>query len=188
MIWSAEPERSPSVPAYDPMALRIELDDLTGQDVRRLIAEHLADMRATSPPESVHALDHAGLLGADMSFWSVRDGEKLLGCGALKQLNPFEGEIKAMRTRPEARGRGVAARMLVFLIDESRQRGYRSVSLETGTQGFFAPARRLYMRHGFVTCPPFADYAPDPNSVFMKLSLAPRTPGPDPMPRKYDLC
>ncbi|SHG23190.1 GNAT family N-acetyltransferase [Streptoalloteichus hindustanus] len=152
-------------------ALTIEPDDLTRQPVRDLIAEHLADMHATSPAESVHALSHTGLRDAEVSFWTVWGDGTLLGCGALKELSPVEGEIKAMRTRQEARGRGVAAHMLTFLIDESRRRGYRSVSLETGSQDFFAPARRLYSRYGFVTCPPFADYTPDPNSVFMTLDL-----------------
>ena len=77
-----------------------------------------------------------------------------------------------MRTRPEARGRGVAGHMLTFLLEESRRRGYHTVSLETGTQDFFAPARRLYARHGFLMCAPFADYVPDPNSVYMTLSLS----------------
>ncbi len=158
--------------------LSIEPDDLTRQQVQHLIAEHIADMYATSPAESVHALDQVGLCDADVSFWTVWDGENLLGCGALKQLCPSEGEIKAMRTRQQARGRGVATHMLAFLIDESRRRGYHSVSLETGTQDFFAPARRLYARHGFVTCPPFADYVPDPNSVFMTLRLAAQTHAP----------
>jgi putative acetyltransferase len=156
-------------------ALRFELDDLSRQDVQRLVAEHLADMHATSPAESVHALDEAGLSSADVSFWTVWSAADLLGCGALKQLSPTAGEIKAMRTRPKARGRGVAAHMLAFLLDESRRRGYHTVSLETGTQPFFAPARRLYARHGFVTCAPFADYLPDPNSAYMTLSL---TTGP----------
>ena len=155
----------------DNAGLTIELDDLTREPVRGLIAEHLADMHATSPAESVHALDHAGLQDAGVSFWTVWDGGTLLGCGALKELSSAEGEIKAMRTRPEARGRGVAARLLGFLLAESRRRGYRAVSLETGSQEFFAPARRLYARHGFRPCPPFADYRPDPNSVFMTLSL-----------------
>jgi putative acetyltransferase len=133
-------------------ALRFELDDLSREDVQRLIAEHLADMHATSPAESMHALDEVGLSSADVSFWTVWLAADLLGCGALKQLSPTAGEIKAMRTRPEARGRGVAAHMLAFLLDECHRRGYDTVSLETGTQTFFAPARRLYARHGFVMC------------------------------------
>ena len=159
--------------------LTIESDDLTRQPVRDLIAEHLADMRAASPAECVYALDHAELRAADVSFWTVWDDGALLGCGALKELSPSEGEIKAMRTRPEARGRGVAAHILRFLVEESRRRGYRRVSLETGPQEFFAPARRLYSRHGFAPCPPFADYPPDPYSVFMTLPLAAVIPAQD---------
>jgi putative acetyltransferase len=151
--------------------LRIELDDLTRTDVRLLVAEHLADMRATSPAESVHALDHAGLGEPGVSFWTVWDGPDLLGCGALKQLHPAEGEIKAMRTRTEARGRGVAAFVLTFLIGEARERGYRRLSLETGTEDFFAPARRLYARFGFVPCAPFGDYGHDPHSAYLTLRL-----------------
>ncbi|NUT51160.1 MAG: GNAT family N-acetyltransferase [Saccharothrix sp.] len=160
------------------LGLTIEPDDLTRQPVRDLIAEHLADMYATSPAESVHALDHTDLLGAGVSFWTAWAGDALLGCAALKELSPDEGEVKAMRTRPEARGRGVAAHVLAFLIGEARRRGYRRLSLETGSQDFFAPARRLYARHGFTPCPPFADYRPDPNSVFLALDLTtPRSPG-----------
>lgn len=159
-----------------PGPLRVELDDLRREQVRQLVAEHLADMHATSPAESVHALDQAGLRATGVSFWTVWEATDLLGCGALKQLSPSEGEIKAMRTRPQARGRGVAAHMLVYLLDECRRRGYQRVSLETGTQDFFAPARRLYARHGFVTCPPFADYCEDPNSVYMTLALASTVP------------
>lgn len=162
-----------------PGPLRVELDDLGRPEVRRLVAEHLTDMHATSPAESVHALDQAGLRAPGVSFWTVWDASELLGCGALKQLSPSEGEIKAMRTRPPARGRGVAAHMLAYLLDECRRRGYRTVSLETGTQEFFAPARRLYARHGFVPGPPFADYVPDPNSAFMMLALGPTGPAED---------
>ncbi|MFC4005218.1 GNAT family N-acetyltransferase [Prauserella oleivorans] len=152
--------------------LTIEPDDLTRQPVRELIAEHLADMHATSPAESVHALDHAALQEPEVSFWTSWSDGTLLGCAALKELSPFEGEIKTMRTRREARGRGVASHLLTFLIDESRRRGYHRISLETGSQDFFAPARRLYARHGFTPCPPFADYQADPNSVFMTLRLS----------------
>ncbi|MEU4769431.1 GNAT family N-acetyltransferase [Actinosynnema sp. NPDC023794] len=167
----------PGTPAV--LALTIEPDDLTREPVRDLITEHLADMYATSPAESVYALDHAGLRETGVSFWTSWSEGVLLGCAALKELSPSEGEIKAMRTRPEARGRGVAAHMLAFLIGESRGRGYRRVSLETGSQDFFAPARRLYARHGFVSCPPFADYRPDPTSVFMALDLTVTTPTED---------
>lgn len=151
--------------------LTIEPADFTDDRLDRLIAQHLADMRATSPPESVHAMDHDGLRDPSVSLWVVSEGPELLGCGALRALSPTHGEIKAMRTVAVARGRGVGTRMLAFLLDRARDRGYRRVSLETGTHDYFAPARRLYRGHGFVECPPFADYVLDPHSVCMTLPL-----------------
>jgi putative acetyltransferase len=150
---------------------RIERDHPSRPDVLRLLAEHLADMHATSPPESVHALDPGELADPAITFWAVRDGATLLGCGALRELSAAEGEIKSMRTADVARNRGVAGSLLAHLVDQAGQRGYRRLYLETGAQPYFAPARRLYERHGFAECPPFADYRLDPNSVYMTLGL-----------------
>ncbi|MBD5785948.1 GNAT family N-acetyltransferase [Cellulosimicrobium terreum] len=129
-------------------------------------------MHATSPPESVHALDVGRLRDPAITFVTARapDGT-LLGCGALKQHDASLGELKSMRTTAAARGRGVAAAVLAFLLEEARARGLDRASLETGVEDYFVPARRLYARHGFTTCPPFADYTNDPNSVFMSLDL-----------------
>jgi len=149
-----------------------------GADVLALLAEHLADMHATSPPESVHALDLAALLAPGVTFLVARDDDgRLLGCGALSELEPTtpghagHGEVKSMRTAGAARGRGVAGAVLDRLVALARERGYAAVSLETGSQEYFAPARRLYARHGFVPCGPFGPYSPDPCSVFRTLDL-----------------
>ncbi|MEZ5092615.1 GNAT family N-acetyltransferase [Nocardioides sp.] len=150
--------------------MEIGLDDPRRADVLALLHEHLTEMRATSPPESVHALDAGALAAAGVSFWTAREHGQLVGCGALRELSPTHGEIKSMRTATAARGRGVAAALLAHVVAECRRRGYARVSLETGSQDFFAPARRLYARHGFVECGPFGDYLPDPNSVFMTLT------------------
>lgn len=151
--------------------IRIDRDDPTRADVRRLLDEHLADMFATSPAESVHALDHSALSAPGMAFWTAREDGVLLGCGALRELPARQGEIKSMRTTPAARGRGVAALVLERIIDAARQRQLEDLFLETGSEEYFAPARRLYLRHGFVECPPFGDYALDRHSVFMRLTL-----------------
>jgi putative acetyltransferase len=82
-----------------------------------------------------------------------------------------------MRTARLARNRGVANELLGHVLGEARRRGYRQVYLETGTQDFFAPARRLYRRHGFTECPPFAGYRLDPNSVFMTRAVQPAATG-----------
>ena len=147
-------------------------DEPDRADVRTLLEEHLADMFATSPAESVHALDVGALAGPAISFWTGRENGTLLGCGALKDLGAGGAEIKSMRTARPARGRGVAGGLLGRPLAEARERGFGRVSLETGSQDYFAAARRLYLRHGFTVCPPFADYSADPNSVFMTRELS----------------
>lgn len=149
----------------------IGTDDPLRADVIELLEEHLADMYATSPPDSVHALDAAALAGPGMTFWTLRDDGALLGCAALKQLDPRHGEIKSMRTAAPARRRGVARRLLDHVLATAVDRGYERLSLETGTQDFFAPARALYLARGFEACGPFASYALDPHSAFFTRTL-----------------
>lgn len=153
--------------------IRIERDDPGRGDVQRLLAGHLADMFASSPAESVHALAPAALSAPGITFWTAREGAEVLGCGALKEIGPGEGEIKSMRTAAHARGRGIGGRLLARILAEARDNGYTRLYLETGSQEFFAPARRLYRRHGFQECAPFAGYSLDPNSVFLTLDLSP---------------
>lgn len=159
-------------------AFEIRRDDLRGPEIRALLEEHLRGMHEISPPESVHALDLDALRRPDVTFWTVWDRGELLGCGALRELEPTHGEVKSMRTAMEHRGRGVARAVLQHVLAEARARGYRRVSLETGSQSPFEPARRLYRSAGFVDCGPFGEYVPDPNSVFMTMDLgSPFDPG-----------
>lgn len=160
------------------MDLEIRADDLTHPAVIGLLEHHLVDFAQHSPAESMHALDLDGLRAAGVTFWTAWSGDELVGCGALKHLDPDpdgrrHGEIKSMRVADEFRGRGAGALIVRHLIDEARRRGYARLSLETGSPEAFAPARRLYVRHGFVECGPFADYVPDPWSTFMTLDLTP---------------
>ncbi|WP_228538212.1 GNAT family N-acetyltransferase [Nocardia sp. XZ_19_385] len=151
--------------------LQITVDDLSGPDIAALLTQHLADMYAHSPEDSVHALDLDELRKPEITFWAARDGGTLVGCTALKELDPTHGEIKSMRTATDYTGRGIAATLLTHLISEARARGYARLSLETGTSDFFAPAVRLYQRHSFDFCGPFAGYTEDPHSIFMTLEL-----------------
>ena len=144
---------------------------MRGAGVLALLAEHLADVARHSPPESVHALDVGELRGPDVTVWTAWEGSDLLGCGALKEIDLRHGEIKSMRTASAHLRRGVGSAILEHLIGEARFRGYRRLSLETGSMEAFAPARRLYARFGFEPCAPFADYRPDPYSVYMTLNL-----------------
>jgi putative acetyltransferase len=151
--------------------MKIEVDDLTRREVIALLEEHLSNMYELGPPESVHALDVTKLRGADITFWTAWDGGALLGCGALKELSPAHGEIKSMRTPKMLRGKGAGRAMLAHIVDVARQRGYKRLSLETGTVDAFAPAQKLYASFGFLVCGPFSDYKEDPHSLFMTLAL-----------------
>ncbi len=153
--------------------IELRLDDLRGPEIRALLEEHLRNMRAISPPESVHALDLEGLRKPEIRFWTAWSGADLLGCGALKQLDATHAELKSMRTADAHRRKGVARAVLLHLMTDARAQGITRLSLETGTEPPFLPARQLYAAHGFVECPPFADYRLDPNSVFMTCTLSP---------------
>ena len=155
-----------------PSPFEIRTDDLTKVEVLALLQEHLDAVSQISPPESVHALDLDGLRAPEVTFWSVWQGSTLAGCGALKELDAHHGEIKSMRTASSHLRTGVAAALLEHILHVARARGYRRLSLETGSQEAFAPARALYARFGFEPCGPFADYIDDPNSVFMTRELA----------------
>lgn len=151
----------------------IGVDDPKAADVLALLDEHLRDMFATSPAESVHALDPEALAHPSITFWAARDAEtgELLGIGALKQHDETMAELKSMRTGTAARGRGVASALLAVILEECRARGVRELNLETGTQDYFAPARALYAKHGFLARGPFADYTDDASSAYFELAL-----------------
>ena len=153
------------------ISMQIRVDDLSGPEVAQLLQEHLRSVALLSPPESVHALGREALRKPDITFWSVWQDEELVGCGALKELDPLHGEIKSMRTAPRHLRKGVAARLLGHILEEAARRAYRRLSLETGSAEAFEPARHLYTRLGFVPCGPFGNYIEDPHSVFMTREL-----------------
>ena len=153
--------------------MEIREDDLTGDEVQALLRLHLAGMHENSPPESVHALDLSGLCAPGVTFWTAWDKADLLGCGALKELDPAHGEIKSMRTAPAHLRKGVAARLLEHVIAVAETRGYKRLSLETGSGAAFEAAHALYGRYGFEACGAFADYPKDdPFSRFMSRALS----------------
>lgn len=153
--------------------MEIRIDDLRGSEIARLLQEHLDEMFLHSPAESVHALDLERLRRPDITFWTVWEDGELLGCGALKALDATHGELKSMRTAQRHLRRGVAATLMRHMLQVARQRGYRRLSLETGSPDAFLPARAMYERFGFEECGPFGDYVEDPYSVFMTLALDP---------------
>ena len=151
--------------------MEIREDDPKRDQVASLLREHLEDMGVHSPPESIHALDMEALCSPEVTFWTASEGSELLGCGALLELDRQHGEIKSMRTANDHLRKGIASKVLHHIIMEAERRSYTRLSLETGSMEAFAPGRALYISFGFAFCEPFANYAPDPNSVFMTRAL-----------------
>ena len=147
--------------------------DFTDPRLARFLQAHLDDMEPTAPPESRHALDLSALEAPHVRMWVATDADGIVGTAALAGLDAHHEELKSMRTEPRARGRGIASALLAHALDDARSRHVERVSLETGSMAFFAPARSLYAKAGFVPCAPFGSYVDDPHSTFMSLELAP---------------
>lgn len=150
---------------------KIGVDDPRKPDVRALLGRHLEFTRAQTPPQHSFALGWDGLLDPAITLFTLRAGGSLLGVGALKCLDPDHAEVKSMHTAEAMRGRGVGRAMLAHLVATARGRGFRRLSLETGTSAGYAPARALYEAAGFVPCGPFADYLPSQYNLFMTVDL-----------------
>jgi putative acetyltransferase len=150
----------------------IKPGDFNDPQIRELLRQHLQAMAETSPPGHSFALDLSGLQRPDVTFLSVWDGETLLAIGAIKELAADHGELKSMRTRKDNLRRGAATAMLNALLNLARERGYRRISLETGSGEAFEPALALYRKHGFKSGDAFADYVGSEFNQFLHLDLA----------------
>jgi putative acetyltransferase len=151
--------------------MRIEIDDVSRPQVLALLEEHLRNMYEITPPEQVFAFDASKLRAPGITFWTAWKGESLLGCAALQELSPTQGELKSMRTPANLRRHGAGRALLNHILEVSWERGYRELFLETGRHPAFAPAQTLYRSVGFRECEPFGAYKENGFSVFMSLPL-----------------
>jgi putative acetyltransferase len=171
MLWAQPAGRKRAIAVPDWRLLEGNLSD---RQLTSLLEEHCRRSLAESGgPQSCHALEPRALQSPEVSFWSLWQGGQLLAIGAVRRLPGGHGEIKSMHTVERARRRGAGSALLAHLLCRARDAGLSRLSLETGAAPYFAPARAFYQRHGFVQCPPFGDYRPDPNSVFMTRPLTP---------------
>jgi putative acetyltransferase len=156
---------------YDDTPMKTTDSGLDDPRVQTLLAHHFKTARAETAPGSAHVLDLSGLKSPDIHFWSAWEGDRVIAVGALKRLSESHGEIKSMHTEQSHRRKGAGSAMLRHIIARARQMELSRLSIETGSWPYFIPACELYQRHGFTECPPFGDYVPDPNSIFMTLKL-----------------
>lgn len=149
----------------------VKLDDLQSPGVVELLQFHVQGMQAQTPPESVHALDLSAYETPDIKLWTAWSDDKLMGCGALKDLGNQHGEIKSMRTKDEYLRRGVADAILNEIIAHAKRAGMQRLSLETGATEHFKAAHKFYLKRGFQESPPFGSYKLDPHSLFLTMKI-----------------
>jgi putative acetyltransferase len=156
-------------PHLAPATLDIRQEDLAQPDVVELLRHGEAFSARLYPPESNHHLPRDALRRPEVRFLVARDTEgNALATGAVV-LHDGWAEIKRMWVEEAARGRGIARQVLNALMAEAAGAGVEMLRLETGVANDAALA--LYEKTGFKRREPFADYRPDPLSVFMERPL-----------------
>ena len=140
-------------------------------EVHELLTKHFIELRSASPEDSCHVLDIAGLKDTSIKFWSLWDGNNLMGSGALKFLDKEHGEFKSIRVSDKFRGKGNGSKVINHLINEAKKLNIKRLSLETGAGDFFLAARKLFLKCGFETCEPFSNYKDNINSVYMTMQI-----------------
>ena len=141
-------------------------------EVLELLNKHFIELRSVSPEGSAHVLDIEGLKDQNIKFWSLWEGNLLMGCGALKFLNKEHGEFKSIRVEDRFRKKDNGIKILKHLIFEAKKLNIKRISVETGTGDFFTPARKLFNKCGFKLCKPFDHYKEDPNSCYMSMLIS----------------
>lgn len=120
------------------------------------------------PAESNHLPDISTLQQPEIAFFVARDGNELLGFGAVADHGDY-AEIKRMYLAPAARGRKLGRRILDALEAHAAQIGQSCLRLETGIHQ--PEAIGLYRSAGYRDIGPFGSYDPDPLSLFMEKRL-----------------
>ena len=141
-------------------------------EVHKFLLKHFIELRSVSPKGSVHVLDIAGLKDPSIKFWSLWEGNDLIGSGALKFLDKEHGEFKSIRVNDKFRGQGNGSKVINHLINQAKKLNVKRLSLETGAGEFFLTARKLFNKCGFEACEPFSHYKNDINSVYMTMLIS----------------
>ena len=147
-------------------------DNFDNVKVHDLLVKHFVELRTVSPEGSAHVLNIADLKSRSIKFWSLWEGEELMGVGALKFINKVHGEFKSIRVNDKFRNKGYGLKVINHLIYEARKLNIEQLSLETGAGSFFQNARKLFTKCGFKTCEPFSHYEKDVNSIYMSILIS----------------
>jgi putative acetyltransferase len=156
------------------MAVSIRREDLAGAAARTLIAALNRELTGTYPePGATHfGLDLAEVVPDHGGFFVVYQGERPVGCGAIRLIDRETAELKRMYVELGVRGTGIGRQLLEVLEAEARALGAKRLVLETGTRQVAALA--LYRKCGFAPIPLFGEYQRSPEtSLCLGKSLGP---------------
>ena len=96
------------------------------------------------------------------------DGERVLGCVALRRVDERICEMKRLYVRPAARGMALGRRLVEAIVSEARSAGYAEIRLDVLAE--FEAARGIYRAMGFVEAEPVS-HNPLPGTAFLGLRL-----------------
>ena len=96
------------------------------------------------------------------------EGERVLGCVALRKVDGRICEMKRLYVRPEARGMALGRRLAEAIVEEARSAGYAEMRLDVLPE--FEAARRVYRSMGFAPADAVS-HNPVPGTAFLGLDL-----------------
>ncbi len=122
--------------------------------VARLIRQVMTEFRAVGEGYSIGDAEVDDMYGnyrdKRSCYYVIALDDKMVGCGGIAPLTgggKFTCELRKMFFLPEIRGLGLGRRLLLLLLDEARQRGYKKCYLETLNRMW--RANELYQKNGF---------------------------------------
>jgi GNAT superfamily N-acetyltransferase len=152
------------------------------------------DIRPADPPADLSVVrllfrQYAESLGIDLGFQDFEaelvslpgkyspprgsvllawNGDRAVGCVALRPIDDNVCEMKRLYVHPELRAQRVGRRLAERIIQEARAIGYRSMNLDTLPS--MSPALRLYSNLGFRPIEPYV-FNPIEGAIFLGLDL-----------------
>ena len=145
----------------------ITIEESLTDELAQILQAHWLFCTSSTPIEHVYALDASKLFSPDITVFGARIDGELVGVGAIRKLDAHHAELKSMHTLAKSRGSGVGRAMVAHIEDFARSSGIKRMSLETGTNEAFKPARELYKSLGYNSCDAFGDYVLSEDNMCM---------------------
>ena len=149
------------------MEIVIAIEESLTDELAQVLQAHWLFCTSSTPIEHVYALDASKLFAPDITIFGARIDGELVGVGAMRKLDEYHAELKSMHTLAKFRGLGIGKAIVAQIEEFAKDNGVDRMSLETGTNEAFRPARELYKSLGYESCDAFGDYVPSEDNMCM---------------------